>query len=51
MRAHSSLSARDICGALLAYAVGKDQRSRDRGKEGLVDDKTAFIIKRSYAEP
>ena len=51
MRAHSSLSAKEICNAVLAYTVGNDQRLRDRGEEDLVDGKTAFIIKRSYAEP
>lgn len=47
MRNHSSLSAEEICSAVLGYATGKDQRLRDRGEADLVDDKTVFIIKRS----
>jgi hypothetical protein len=47
MRTHCTLSAREICGAVLEYAVRKDRLSRDRGEEDLVDDKTAFLIKRS----
>jgi len=51
MRAHSSLSAKDICSAVLAYAIEKDQRFRDSGETDRVDDKTVFVIKRSDAEP
>jgi hypothetical protein len=51
VRAHSSLSAKDICAAVLAYATRRDQRLRDRGEGDLVDDKTVFIIKRSGTEP
>ncbi|HEV3197459.1 MAG TPA: PP2C family protein-serine/threonine phosphatase [Bryobacteraceae bacterium] len=50
MRAHSSLSAKDICSAVMAYAIGKDQRLRDCGERDLVDDKTVFVIKRSDTE-
>lgn len=50
MRAHSLLSAKEICGAVLAYAVGKDQGLRDRGEIDMIDDKTVFVIKRSDTE-
>src|SRR5205807_401179 len=40
MHAHSSLSAKDICSAVLAYAIRKDQRLRDSGERDVVDDKT-----------
>jgi serine phosphatase RsbU (regulator of sigma subunit) len=51
MCAHSSLSAKDICSAVLAHAISKDQRLRDCGEWDLVDDKTVFVIKRSDTEP
>ena len=44
---HSLLSAKDICGAVLDYAVGRDDQLRDRGESDRIDDKTVFIIKRS----
>ena len=50
MCSHSSFSARDICSALLGYAIRKDRRLRDRGERDLVDDKTVFIIRRSDIE-
>jgi serine phosphatase RsbU (regulator of sigma subunit) len=40
-------SAREICNALLAYAVEQDENLRQSGDETLIDDKTVFIIKRS----
>ncbi|HJZ98115.1 MAG TPA: PP2C family protein-serine/threonine phosphatase, partial [Candidatus Solibacter sp.] len=46
MAAQCSRSARDICSALLEYAVKKDQRLRDAGEPDVIDDKTVFIIKR-----
>lgn len=39
--------AADICNAVLAYAVERDDRSRQTGRGDEVDDKTAFIIKRT----
>jgi hypothetical protein len=51
MRTHSSLSAKEICSAVLGYATRKDQRLRDRGEGDLVDDKTVFIIKRTDTKP
>jgi serine phosphatase RsbU (regulator of sigma subunit) len=47
--AHCLRSARDICGALLAHAVRRDERFRDAGEADMIDDKTVFIIKRSEA--
>jgi len=47
MGAHSSLSVKDICGAILEHAVRKDRRLLDAGDNDMIDDKTVFIIKRS----
>jgi len=46
LRDHSRQPARDICNALLDYAVAQDEHLRRNGDEALIDDKTAFIIKR-----
>ena len=46
MRENCRRSARDICNAVLDYAVEQDQRLRENGDEALIDDKTVFIIKR-----
>ena len=47
LREHCQQSAKDICNALLDYAVKHDDRLRQYGDEALIDDKTVFIIKRS----
>ena len=47
LRAHSSLSAREICAEVLRYAVGRDKTFIERGEDDLLDDKTAFVIKRN----
>lgn len=47
MREHYREPAREICNALLDYALRKDDRLRQAGEEDLIDDKTVFIIKRS----
>lgn len=47
MRDHCLLSAKEICNAVLQRAVRRDGGLRDRREEDLIDDKTAFIIKRS----
>ena len=39
--------AKEICNALLEYAVKKDHRLRQIGEQDRIDDKTVFIIKRS----
>jgi serine phosphatase RsbU (regulator of sigma subunit) len=47
MREHNQLPAKDICNALLEYAVKQDDRLRQTGEEDRIDDKTVFIIKRN----
>jgi serine phosphatase RsbU (regulator of sigma subunit) len=42
---NSSRPAREICGAILEYAIEADQQSRDRGEKDRIDDKTVFIVK------
>ena len=44
---HCRLPAKDICNALLEYALERDDRLRQVGDQALIDDKTAFIIKRT----
>jgi len=39
--------AKEICNALLDYAVEKDDRLRQIGEPDRIDDKTVFIIKRN----
>jgi len=46
-RDHYRRSARDICDAMLNYAVKQDDLLRRNGQEDLIDDKTVFIIKRT----
>jgi serine phosphatase RsbU (regulator of sigma subunit) len=46
MRDHKYESARDICSALLDYAVKRDERLQQTGEADVIDDKTVFIIKR-----
>lgn len=40
-------SARDICNAIMDYAVEQDDILRQNGDEALIDDKTVFIVKRT----
>jgi len=47
MREHNRLPAKDICNALLEYAVKRDDRLRQIGEQDRIDDKTVFIIKRN----
>jgi serine phosphatase RsbU (regulator of sigma subunit) len=47
MREHNLLPAKDICNAMLEYAVKRDDRLRQNGEVDRIDDKTVFIIKRS----
>lgn len=47
MREHSWQPAKDICSALLEYAVKQDTHLREIGEADRIDDKTVFIIKRS----
>jgi serine phosphatase RsbU (regulator of sigma subunit) len=46
MREHHAKSTKDICNALLDYAVKQDEFLRRDGNADLIDDKTVFIIKR-----
>jgi serine phosphatase RsbU (regulator of sigma subunit) len=39
-------SAKEICNAILDYAVKNDDSFRQNGEEDRIDDKTVFIIKR-----
>jgi len=41
------LSAKDICNALLEYAVKKDDHLRQINEQDRIDDKTVFIIRRN----
>jgi serine phosphatase RsbU (regulator of sigma subunit) len=47
MREHNLLPAKEICNALLEYALKRDDRLRQIGEEDRIDDKTVFIIKRN----
>jgi serine phosphatase RsbU (regulator of sigma subunit) len=47
VREHNLQSPKEICNALLEYAVERDDRLRKVGEEDRIDDKTVFIIKRS----
>jgi serine phosphatase RsbU (regulator of sigma subunit) len=47
VREHSTQSAKDICNAVLKYAVAQDDVHRRNGEADFIDDKTAFIIKRT----
>jgi len=46
MREHCLLSAKDMCNALLEFAVSKDHYLVQTGEEDQIDDKTVFIIKK-----
>jgi serine phosphatase RsbU (regulator of sigma subunit) len=47
LREHYRQPARDICNALLDYAVIQDEHLRTTGDTALIDDKTVFIVKRT----
>jgi hypothetical protein len=44
---HKQKPARDICNAVLDYAVKRDRQLRQQGHSDEIDDKTVFIIKRT----
>jgi serine phosphatase RsbU (regulator of sigma subunit) len=46
LREHYQQPAKDICKALLDYAVKQDDHLRENGDAALIDDKTVFIVKR-----
>src|SRR5215468_4255465 len=47
MREHYREPPKEICKALMDYAVKKDDRWRQLGEQDRIDDKTVFIIKRN----
>jgi serine phosphatase RsbU (regulator of sigma subunit) len=47
LREHYRRPARDICNALLDFAVKQDDYFRKSGEDDLIDDKTVFIVKRT----
>ena len=47
LRGHDQESARDICNAVMEYALAQDERLRQNGDQALIDDKTVFIVKRT----
>jgi serine phosphatase RsbU (regulator of sigma subunit) len=47
LREHYQQPPKDVCNALLDYAVRQDDQLRENGDEALIDDKTAFIVKRT----
>jgi serine phosphatase RsbU (regulator of sigma subunit) len=47
MREYYRLPAKDICKALLGYALKQDEYFRQRNEADRIDDKTVFIIKRN----
>jgi len=47
IREHEQESAKDICNAILGYAVRRDSLLRQEGHSDEIDDKTVFIIKRT----
>jgi serine phosphatase RsbU (regulator of sigma subunit) len=47
MRKYYRQPAREICNALLDYAIKQDEQLRQNGDEALIDDKTIFIVKRT----
>ena len=47
IRDHKGESAREICNAILEYAVKQDQYLQQIGEGDRIDDKTVFIIKRN----
>jgi serine phosphatase RsbU (regulator of sigma subunit) len=44
---HKSQPAKEICNAILDYALRNDDRFRENGEPDCIDDKTVFIIKRN----
>jgi serine phosphatase RsbU (regulator of sigma subunit) len=46
MREHKGKPAKEICGAILEFALKQDERLRKTGEVDRIDDKTAFVIKR-----
>ena len=47
VRDHKDRPAREVCNAILDYALTQDEYLRQIGEPDRIDDKTAFIIKHS----
>jgi serine phosphatase RsbU (regulator of sigma subunit) len=47
LREYYRQPAKDICNALLNYAVKRDNRLMQSGDQNLIDDKTVLIVKRT----
>ena len=47
LREYSREPARDICNALMDFAIKQDELLRLAGDEALIDDKTVLIVKRT----
>jgi len=47
LRTHHQESAKDICNALMEFAIAQDELLRLSGDEALIDDKTVLIVKRT----
>jgi hypothetical protein len=47
IREHKDLPAKEICQAVLECAVHQDAHLKNAGEEDRIDDKTAFLIKRT----
>ena len=47
LRDHQHESAREICSAIMDYAIEQDNLLRQTGEDALIDDKTVFIVKRT----
>jgi serine phosphatase RsbU (regulator of sigma subunit) len=47
VREHKWKPAKEICNAVLEFAVRQDERLRQAGEVDRIDDKTAFVIKRA----
>jgi serine phosphatase RsbU (regulator of sigma subunit) len=47
LREHQQETARDICNAVMDYALAQDEQLRQHGDQALIDDKTVFIVKRT----
>ncbi len=45
VREHQGEKSKEICNAVLSYAVKQDQHLKQIGEEDRIDDKTAFVIK------
>jgi serine phosphatase RsbU (regulator of sigma subunit) len=45
IREHKEGVAKEICNAILEYALAQDEQARQAGEQDRIDDKTAFIIK------